>query len=38
MMNDWIILSDVDEIPDLKKLNFNVEKIKCVFSQKNFIN
>tara|TARA_B100000686_G_scaffold325556_1_gene382451 strand:- start:47 stop:856 length:810 start_codon:yes stop_codon:yes gene_type:complete len=35
--NDLIILSDVDEIPDLKKLNmFNKKKKYAVFSQRMF--
>ena len=35
--NDLVILSDVDEIPDLNKLNLFNEKDKCgVFSQKMF--
>ena len=29
--NDWIILSDLDEIPDLTKLNFNNIKNKIIF-------
>jgi len=29
--NDWIIISDLDEIPDLTKLNFNEIKNKIIF-------
>lgn len=29
--NDWIIISDLDEIPDLTKLNFNKIKNKIIF-------
>ena len=29
--NDWIIVSDLDEIPDLKKVNFNNIKNKIIF-------
>ena len=29
--NDWIILSDLDEIPDLTKVNFNNIKNKIIF-------
>ena len=29
--NDWIIVSDLDEIPDLTKLNFNNIKNKIIF-------
>ena len=36
MMNDLIILSDVDEIPDLKKKLFNKNNY-AVFSQKMFM-
>ena len=35
--NDLIILSDVDEIPDLKKLNLFNKKNYAVFSQKMFM-
>ena len=33
--NDLIILSDVDEIPDLKKINEFDKRKYAVFSQKN---
>ena len=29
--NDWIIVSDIDEIPDLTKVNFNSIKNKIIF-------
>ena len=34
--NDLIIISDVDEIPDLRKLNLFDKKMYAVFSQKKF--
>ena len=35
--NDMIIISDVDEIPDLKKINLFNKKNYAVFSQKMFM-
>jgi beta-1,4-mannosyl-glycoprotein beta-1,4-N-acetylglucosaminyltransferase len=29
--NDWIIISDLDEIPDLTNINFNIIKNKIIF-------
>jgi len=29
--NDWIIISDLDEIPDLTNINFNIIKNKLIF-------
>ena len=34
--NDWIIVSDLDEIPDLTKVNFNKIKNKIIFLSKKF--
>jgi len=35
--NDWIIINDIDEIPNLKKINFNrISKKLIIFKQKMF--
>jgi beta-1,4-mannosyl-glycoprotein beta-1,4-N-acetylglucosaminyltransferase len=33
--NDWIIISDLDEIPDLTNINFNNIKNKIIFFKQN---
>ena len=36
-LNDWIMISDIDEIPDPKKINnFDIKKKYACFLQKNF--
>ena len=35
--NDWILISDLDEIPNLKKINFKKIKNKLVFFEQHMM-